>query len=61
MTRVIVYHIENHESDSEAYIYLYEDNCGHTPHEPYEEFDNLREALKYNKHAMILRFPGEIF
>jgi len=61
MTRIIVYHVESCEKDVEAYIYLYEHNCGHTPHEPFEEFDNLHDALKYNKGAMVLRFPGEVF
>ena len=58
--RVIVNLVYKQEEDrGEAYIYLYEDGCGVEPHEPFEEFDSLREALRHNRNATVMRYPGK--
>ena len=41
------------------YIYLYEDGCDVEPHEPFEEFYSLREALRHNRNAEVMRYPGK--
>jgi hypothetical protein len=58
--RVIVNLVYKQEEDKgQAYIYLYEDGCGIEPHEPFEEFDTLREALRHNRGATVMRYPGK--
>lgn len=58
--RVIVNLVYKQEEDrGEAYIYLYEDGCGVEPHEPFEEFDSLHEALRHNRNATVMRYPGK--
>ena len=58
--RVIVNLVQKQEEDKgQAYIYLYEDGCGVEPHEPFEEFNSLREALRHNRGATVMRYPGK--
>jgi hypothetical protein len=58
--RVIVNLVHKQEEDTGcAYIYLYEEGCGVEPHEPFEEFDSLREAMRHNRSATVMRYPGK--
>lgn len=58
--RIIVNLVENVKDDKgQAYIYIYEDGCGIEPHQPYEEFYSLADAIKHNKHATIMRYPSK--
>lgn len=58
--RVIVNLVHKEKEDrSCTYIYLYEDGCGVEPNEPFEEFDSLREALRHNRGATVMRYPGK--
>lgn len=61
MTRIIVNLVESDKDDKgQAYIYIYEDGCGVEPHEPFEEFQTLREAIRHNRYATIMRYPGTV-
>jgi len=58
--RIIVTLVHKQEEDRGCpYIYLYEDGCGIEPHEPFEEFDSLYEALRHNRGATVMRYPGK--
>jgi hypothetical protein len=58
--RIIVTLVHKQEEDRGCpYIYLYEDGCGVEPHEPFEEFYSLREALRHNRNAEVMRYPGK--
>jgi len=58
--RIIVNFINNTDKEkAQSFIYIYEDDCGIEPHQPFVEFNSLYEALRHNKNATVMRYPSK--